>query len=346
MQNQRLSGIPFLSASRAADLLRFYGVPFCVKGMARSLEDDFSRWADFEKVPRVASHSACGVIELMPISDGAFYSFKYVNGHPKNEQYGLPTVMAFGLLADVKTGMPVFISELTLTTALRTAATSALVATYLARHNSQTMALIGNGAQGAFQALAFHALLGIHSFRLFDVDPQAMQKLAAHLEAEALEVVMCHSVAEAVQGADVVTTITADKTKATILTPDMIQPGMHINAVGGDCPGKTELHPDVLRQASVFVEFEPQTRVEGDIQQLPSDFPVTELWQLFSGQVVGRTHSEQITVFDSVGFALEDFSALRYMWKIANEGKALDALCLIPTLTDPKDLYGLVHEKP
>lgn len=346
MQKRRLSGIPFLSASRAVDLLRFYGVPFCVKGMARCLEEDFSRWADFEKVPRVASHSACGVIELMPIADEALYGFKYVNGHPKNEQYGLPTVMAFGVLADVKTGMPVFISELTLTTALRTAATSALVATYLARQNSHTMALIGNGAQGAFQALAFHALLGIQSFRLFDVDPQAMQKLATHLEAEALEVVMCHSVAEAVQGADVVTTITADKTKATILTPDMIQPGMHINAVGGDCPGKTELHPNVLRQARVFVEFEPQTRVEGDIQQLPSDFPVTELWQLFCAQVAGRTDSEQITVFDSVGFALEDFSALRYMWKIANEGKALDALCLIPELTDPKDLYGLVQEKP
>jgi ornithine cyclodeaminase len=346
MQTQPLPSVPFLSAARAVDLLRYYGVPFCVKGMARCLEEDFSRWADFEKVPRVASHSASGVIELMPISDGALYSFKYVNGHPKNEQHGLPTVMAFGVLADVETGMPLFMSELTLTTALRTAATSALVARHLARPDSHTMALIGNGAQGAFQALAFHALLGIRSFRLFDVDPQAMQKLAAHLEGEAFEVVLCHGVAEAVQGADVVTTITADKTKATILTPDMIQPGMHINAVGGDCPGKTELHPDVLRQASVFVEFEPQTRVEGDIQQLPSDFPVSELWQLFTAQVAGRKYPEQVTVFDSVGFALEDFSALRYMWKIANEGKALDALCLIPALTDPKDLYGLLQDNP
>lgn len=346
MQIQPLSGVPFLSASRAVDLLRFYGVPFCVKGMARCIEEDFSRWSAFEKVPRVASHSASGVIELMPISDGEQYSFKYVNGHPKNEQYGLPTVMAFGVLADVQTGMPSFVSELTLTTALRTAATSALVARYLARSDSQSMALIGNGAQSEFQALAFYALLGVRTFRLFDVDTQATEKLAAHLMAEDLEVVLCQSVAEAVRGVDVVTTITADKTKATILTPDMIEPGMHINAVGGDCPGKTELHPEVLRRARVFVEFEPQTRMEGDIQQLPPDFPVSELWQLFTGVVAGRTHSAQITVFDSVGFALEDFSALRYMWKIANEEKALDALCLIPILTDPKNLYGLLQQKP
>jgi ornithine cyclodeaminase/alanine dehydrogenase-like protein (mu-crystallin family) len=88
---------------------------------------------------------------------------------------------------------------------------------------------------------------------------------------------------------------------------------MHINAVGGDCPGKTELHADVLRGARVIVEFEPQTRIEGDIQQLAADFPVVELWRVLSGEVAGRESDAQVTVFDSVGFALEDFSALRYL---------------------------------
>ena len=205
------------------------------------------------------------------------YAFKYVNGHPKEHLLGLPTVMAFGVLADVATGIPVLLSELTLSTALRTAAMSAVAARALARPNSKRMALIGNGAQSEFQALAFHHLLGIEEIRLFDTDRAATEKLMLNLGHTALRLMRCASIAEAVRGADIVTTVTADKTNATILTPDMIEPGMHINGVGGDCPGKTELHPDVLRGATVFVQYEPQTRIEGDLQQMPADFAVTEL---------------------------------------------------------------------
>ena len=132
-------------------------------------------------------------------------------------------------------------------------------------------------------------------------------------DAVALRLVACHSVKDAVRGADIVTTITADKTNATILTPDMLAPGMHINGVGGDCPGKTEVHADVLRAAKVFVEYEPQTRIEGDLQQMEADFGVTELWQVLSGQLTGRDNDAQITMFGSVGFAMEDFSSLRYV---------------------------------
>jgi ornithine cyclodeaminase len=89
---------------------------------------------------------------------------------PRNNRFGLPTVMAFGVLADVDTGIPELLSELTLTTALRTAAMSVVAARALARPNSTRMALIGNGAQSEFQALAFHHLLGIQEIRLFDTD--------------------------------------------------------------------------------------------------------------------------------------------------------------------------------
>ena len=78
------------------------------------------------------------------------------------------------------------------------------------------------------------------------------------------------------------------KRRATILTPEMVAPGMHLNAVGGDCPGKTELHADILRGARVAVEYEPQTRVEGEIQQMPADFPVVELWRVLAGEAPGR----------------------------------------------------------
>ena len=334
----------YLSAPDVIELVRRRGVESCLRGMADYLHADFLRWGAFDKSARVASHSRDGVIELMPIADGQTYAFKYVNGHPRNTRWGLPTVMAFGVLADVATGAPLLLSELTLTTALRTAAMSALAARALARPGARTMALIGNGAQSEFQALAFHHLLGITTLRLFDTDPAATAKLQANLRGTGLAAVACTSTAEAVRGADIVTTVTADKTNATILTPDLLAPGMHINAVGGDCPGKTELHADVLRQAQVFVEYAPQTRIEGDIQQLPADFAVTELWEVLLGQRSGRRSDAAITVFDSVGFALEDFSALRFLRVAATELGLGQPMALIPELADPKNLFGVLRQ--
>ena len=335
----------YLSAPDVIALVQRKGIESCLRGIADYIQADFLRWGAFDKSARVASHSRDGVIELMPIADGQTYAFKYVNGHPKNTRWGLPTVMAFGVLADVATGAPLLLSELTLTTALRTAAMSAVAARALARPGARTMALIGNGAQSEFQALAFHHLLGIDTLRLFDTDPAATAKLQANLQGTGLRTVACSSTAEAVRGADIVTTVTADKTNATILTPDMLAPGMHINAVGGDCPGKTELHADVLRQAQVFVEYAPQTRIEGDIQQLPPDFAVTELWEVLAGQHGGRASDAAVTVFDSVGFALEDFSALRFLRDAAAELGMGQPIELIPQLSDPKNLFGLLHTR-
>ncbi|BCO29111.1 ornithine cyclodeaminase [Rhodoferax lithotrophicus] len=336
----------FLSPQDIARIVGWQGMAATLRGLADTIEDDFVRWPCFDKSARLASHSQDGVIELMPIADTRHYSFKYVNGHPKNTAQGLSTVMAFGVLADVATGIPRLISEMTLTTALRTAATSAVAALALARPDSRVMALIGNGAQSEFQALAFHLLVGIEEIRLYDIDPQATAKLLHNLrhnpDAAQLRLTTCTSVAEAVRGADIVTTITADKTNATIISANMLEPGMHINGVGGDCPGKTEIHPDVLRGSKVFVEYEPQTRIEGDLQHLPADFPVTELWQVLAGNQVGRDHAAQVTMFDSVGFAMEDFSALRYMWAQARALGLVTPIDLIPQLADPKDLYGLI----
>jgi len=331
----RLIDLPTLAA-----FVHERGAARCMTELAAELRADFLRWESFDKSARTASHSPRGVIELMPVADDALYSFKYVNGHPGNPASGLPTVMAFGVLAEVRTGYPLLLSELTLTTALRTAATSALAAQALARPGSRRMALVGNGAQAEFQALAFHALLGIRELRVYDTDPAATDKLVRNLaHVDGLTVERAASTAEAVRGVDIVTTVTADKSRATILTPAMVEPGMHLNAVGGDCPGKTELHPDVLRGARVVVEYEPQSRVEGEIQQLPADHPVTELWRVLRGDAPGRTRADEVTVFDSVGFALEDYSALRYLYQQAlARGLGVDVE-LVPT-DDPKDLFG------
>ena len=334
--------VPFVSVDHMMGLVHHIGLAPMLRGLAEYIEADFRRWPHFDKTPRVASHSDVGVIELMPTSDGAFYGFKYVNGHPGNIRAGLQTVTAFGMLARVDNGYPVLLSEMTLLTALRTAATSALAARWLAPEAAETMAMIGNGAQSEFQCLAMRAICGIRAVRLYDIDPAASAKAARNLAGSGLEVTVCTSPEEAILGAQIVTTSTADKQYATILTDNMVGAGVHINAIGGDCPGKTELHPDILRRASIFVEYPDQTRIEGEIQQLPADHPVTELWQVITGEVPGRRDARQITLFDSVGFAIEDFSALRYVRdRIAGTG-FFQPLDLLADPDDPRDLFGML----
>ncbi|AUR07850.1 ornithine cyclodeaminase [Phaeobacter inhibens] len=335
--------VPFVSVDNMMRLIHHVGIDTVMKDLATYIEEDFKRWELFDKTPRVASHSDVGVIELMPTSDGEAYGFKYVNGHPKNTSEGLQTVTAFGLLADVYTGYPVLLTEMTILTALRTAATSAMVAKHLAPKEATTMAMIGNGAQSEFQSLAMQAICGLKSVRLYDVDPAATAKCAANLKTSGLDVVACKTPEEAIEGAQILTTCTADKQYATILTDNMVGNGVHINAIGGDCPGKTELAPGILSRSDVFVEFPPQTRIEGEIQQMPEDFEVTELWQVILGQKPGRRDDKQITLFDSVGFAIEDFSALRYIRDRIKDTDFFLELDMLADPDDPRDLFGMVQ---
>lgn len=334
--------VPFVSVDHMMQLVHRVGLAGMITRIADAIEDDFRRWESFDKTPRVAAHSAVGVIELMPTANDTQYAFKYVNGHPKNTAEGLQTVTAFGLLADVDTGYPVLLSEMTLLTALRTAAMSALAAKHLAPKEATTMAMIGNGAQAEFQSIAMQAICGIASVRLYDKDPRATEKCADNLAGTGLKVTICKTAEEAIEGAEILTTCTADKQYATILTDNMVGSGVHINAIGGDCPGKTELAEAILHRSSIFVEYPPQTRIEGEIQQLPEDHPVTELWQVITGAVPGRKDAREITLFDSVGFAIEDFSALRVVHDLTTETGLNLPLDLLADPDNPRDLYGML----
>ncbi|MFQ3188121.1 MAG: ornithine cyclodeaminase [Gammaproteobacteria bacterium] len=334
----------FVDVPTLGEMVRKVGTSEFISGLMNCLEQDFLRWEDFDKSARTAAHSDTGVIELMPVADAENYAFKYVNGHPSNPLQSFSTVMAFGALSDVTTGYPRLLSELTLSTALRTAATSAMAAKALARKDSHIMGMIGCGAQSEFQAIAFHTIAGIDDLRIFDIDKAAMGKVEKNLlnRFPNLKVTKTKSAHDCVRSVDIVTTVTADKTWATILTSDMIQPGMHINAVGGDCPGKTELDINVLKAGKIFIEHEPQSRVEGEIQQLPADHLVYPLWRVIAELDVGRESDQQITIFDSVGFALEDFSSLRYIFSLATHYNLGEVISLVPRLDNPKDLFELI----
>ena len=207
-----LNIVPFVSVDHMMKLVLAIGVERFLTELAGYIEEDFRRWELFDKTPRIASHSMDGVIELMPTSDGQLYGFKYVNGHPKNTRDGLQTVTAFGVLADVGSGYPMLLSEMTILTALRTAATSALAAKYLAPKDARThgdhrqwraVGVPGARLQGAARHRQAAPLR--HRCRA----PRA--SCAKNLAGFGFDITICASAQEAVEGAEIITTVTADK---------------------------------------------------------------------------------------------------------------------------------------
>ncbi|MDI1292088.1 MAG: ornithine cyclodeaminase [Methylobacter sp.] len=331
-----------LTVTDIRELIQIIGLENFFKHVIAALEEDFGRWNEFILSPRHGTYYPDGVIELMPCADRQYYAFKYVNGHPGNPHKGKLNVVAIGLLSDVGSGYPLMISEMTLLTAFRTAATGVLAAKYLARKDSKSLAIIGTGAQAEFQVLAFAGFFQLEEVRFFDTDSQAMVKFSKNLTRQKFRLIPCGSIVEAVRHADIVITATAAKKRQSLFEFADLSPGAFIHAMGGDCPGKTELSAEFLHQVKLVVEYKPQSLVEGETQQCAADLIYAELWELVCKHKPGRQNNDEITLFDSVGFALEDYSILRVVYELAKEHQLGTESALIPELNDPKNLFGLL----
>lgn len=316
------------------------------KTLSTMLMEDFSHWGEFQKSARYAAYVENGVVELMPVCGPTLFSFKYVNGHPNNPKNNRLNIVALGMLADVETGYPLMLSEMTILTALRTAATSALASKLMARKNSKKLAIIGCGAQSEFQVLAHHALFDLSEVRYFDLDPKAMERFAQHLAKESFTLISAPNAKTAIAEADLIITATAARGKNKVIEASWLEPGQHISGIGGDSPGKTELDPAILDTAKIVVEYFPQTHHEGEIQnlgELAKSRVYAELWELCDHSKQGRDNDAEITLFDDVGFALEDYSILRYVYQLAEQFNIGLTPDLIPEgMTDPKNLFGLL----
>lgn len=327
-----------------AAIVKEHGFDKVMLDLVKYIKEDFSRWNEFDKSPRHAIHVDGGVIELMPVADKKYYTYKYVNGHPKNPLLGKPTIVATGQLSQVSDGHPLMVSEMTVLTGLRTAATAIIATDILARKDSKILAVIGTGSQSEFQTLAHKLVRDITSVRYYDTDPHAMTKYARNLQDSGLNLIACKNVEEALDGADIVIVCTACKGHVDVIPDRCIKPGVHINGLGGDCPGKTELELSLLSRCKIFVEYIPQSMIEGEIQRLNKEqvdeLVKAELWELISNKKQGRSQESDITLFDSVGFALEDYSVLRLVYDLANKYQLGHELDLIPSLSDPKDLIS------
>jgi ornithine cyclodeaminase len=327
-----------LTLSGLQKLTNAIGIPALIQALAQSLHQAFCHWHQFEKDARLAYRNADGVFELMPTLGPDYFAYKYVNGHPHNPEQNKPSVMGLGMLCDINNGEPLFLSEMTVLTAWRTAIVTAIASKAMARTDSTTMALIGCGAQSEFLALAHLHLMDIHQIHYYDLDANAMAKFAANLADTPLQLVACDNSQQACKQADIIITATTAHTDSPVFNTDALQAGVHIGAIGGDGPGKTELDPKVLDQAHIVVEFTPQTEVEGEIQHGVS--PQAELWQVLTGEKPGRPDDQAITLFDSVGFAVEDYASLSCIYDLAKQHQCLDAISIVPQLSDQKNLFG------
>ena len=321
-----------------------------MRDLIKSLKKDFGRWRTFTQMPRPGMHVPDGVLELMPICDNEkYYTFKYVNCHPKNPLIRQQTVVATGQLSRIDTGYPLMFSEMTILTALRTAATTAIATDLMARSDAHVLALIGSGAQSEFQVKAMQAVRDIAEIRYFDIDTKAMDKFEKNMSAKHIKLVRCKNVSEAVIGADIITTCTACKAHVDVVKNDWVTNGVHINALGGDTVGKTELELGILSRCRIVVEYFDQTCVEGEIQRLSRKeakrLVYAELYELVSGSKKGRVSDKEITLFDSVGIALEDYSILRLTYELAQKYNIGEELNMTPKINDPKDLFALLNIK-
>ncbi len=314
------------------------------------IKHDFSNWEKFDKIPRPAFHVPDGVIELMPVCNDEKFAFKYVTGHPKNPDLKRQTVVATGQLSNVLDGYPLLLSEMTLLTALRTAATSALASDYMARDDAKVLAIIGTGAQSEYQVIAHKLIRNIEEVRFFDVDRQAMDKfeknMNTNMAGQIVKLSPCKNAKQAVDGADIIIVCTACKAHAKVIKDEWIVDGQHINGLGGDCPGKTEIEASLLKRATVVVEFFEQAIIEGDIQQFSKEEAASivhaHFHEIILNKKQARTDQKQITIFDGIGIALEDFSALNLINKLANEYGEGITTEMVPDILDPKDLFSVM----
>lgn len=322
-------------------LVNAIGLELFLKELIIRLEKGFSDFASGKiKVP--ARHEFFfekGTIESMPCADEEFFAVKLINTHPENSyKYFLPTIIGCGALIDGKNGYPVLLTESTILTALRTAAASAVATKYLA-NNAEIFGIIGAGVQAIPQTHALSLVSNFSEVQVFDLNPCASAQFKKSASKLGLDTTVAECASSLCEKADILTTVTCKKRDGIpIVFNSWIKEGMHINAVGGDSPGKFELEKSLLLRSKVVVDFYDQALVEGESQQLKKEETYGHLGEILSRTKAGRINNQEITIFDSTGFAMEDLVTYKFIHELALEfriGKKIDII------GNPKNSFDL-----
>lgn len=302
--------------------------------LIKDLEEGFKQFAERQIVtpPRHEFYFNNGSVESMSASDRDYFSCKIVNTHRENpSKFGIPTIIASGILVDGETGYPLMITGSTILTALRTGVASAIATKYLSREDdSNTLGIIGNGAQSLPQLHAISLIHNIKKVYVYDLDFNASVsfKKSAENICKDLEVNISSNSQEVCSKSDILVTATCkDKNTLPIIYDKWIEDGKHINAIGGDSPNKIELEKSLLERSKIVVDFKDQAVYEGEVQQISDGKIYANLPEIVAGQKSGRINNDEITIFDSVGFAMEDLQVYKLIYQLAIKekiGKRID----------------------
>lgn len=290
-----------------------------------------------------------GVLEWMPVmhSDGDIL-VKLVAYNPSNpERHALPTIMSTMALFGSENGMLKVLTDGLFLTAVRTGASSAIASRILANPDSRTVGLVGGGAQAITQLHALSRVFKLERALVYDTDPESAASfikrasfIPVQVESTSLEELEIHS--------DIIcTATTVAPGEGPVIRGHKLKQNVHINAVGSDLPGKTELPLHVLQNSFICPDFPEQAIYEGECQQLPSDTVMgPSFFELVQNQSSYIAQQSRSTVFDSTGFALEDLVAVRLLRKFALEhgiGEIVQVEALSP---DPKNPYSCLTLVP
>jgi alanine dehydrogenase len=294
-----------LDATAVSDLLRMEEV---IPTMERALAD-FSSGTVVQPVRTmlpVAEHG--GFLGLMPAYTGSALGTKLVAFYPRNTD--VPTHHATILLFKPETGEPLVTMDGRLITEVRTAAVSAVATDHLARSDASVLAIIGSGVQARSHLEALRLARELREVRVWS--PHRAQAFA-----EEHSVVAAASAEEAVQGADVVVTVTTSP--RPVLLGEWLSPGAHVNAVGAPRPDWRELDDEVLHRSRVYVDSrEAALKESGDVLAAREVF--AEIGQVAAGTKPGRRSAEEVTLFKSLGLAVEDVATAELVYRKALGG--------------------------
>jgi len=246
---------------------------------------------------------------------------KWVNVHPNNKTKGLPTVMGTIILSDPRTGYPLAIMDGTYATSLRTAAAGAVAAKYCANKDSHRVGLIGCGAQARTQLMALRLLFKINEVKVWGNKPSHSKKFVSQMKTKNEKMTTHQTVKECVGNCDIIVTTTPSR--RPLVKFKWLKPGVHINAIGADAPGKQELDPDILKNAKVIIDHWEQAAHSGEInvplrKKLISKRDIyADIGEIVIGKKRGRVKKNELTVFDSTGLAIQDVAIATLIYRTA-----------------------------
>lgn len=304
-----------LSRPEVQEIVQKHGLDEVMDDLINRLEKTFQNFDnDKLEIPaRSGFHyeqPKTGLIEWMPIyKKGEQVVIKVVGYHPENpDTTGLPTIISTISAYDTSSGHLIGLTDGVLLTALRTGAISAVASKYMALPESKILGLIGCGAQAVTQLHAISRVFDLDKVMLYDIDEKAISSFAQRCAVLELDIeITSASMEEIVAASDIICTSTSIDVGAGPLFENLeTKPHLHINAVGSDFPGKTELPIGLLKNSFVCPDFLAQAIVEGECQQLSSEDIGPEIVQVLQNPSQYTEVKKQRSVFDSTGWALQD----------------------------------------